>query len=152
AEPTALELPDSLVRAIRAAVSGGDKSAADVQARRAEIRAMVPAAQREEFDALLVEARLTYRLRDERGVYSDIWAAGLMRRAALAAGRRMVGRGRLATPHQMLDASLDEMCALVADTCGPSADELASRAEYRATYTAKDVPPSLGPPAPLPPD
>jgi len=52
----------------------------------------------------------------------------------------------------MLDASLDEMCALVADTCGPSADELASRAEYRATYTAKDVPPSLGPPAPLPPD
>ena len=41
----------------------------------------------------------------------------------------------------MLDASLDEMCALVAGTGGPSADELAKRAEYRATYTAKDVPP-----------
>jgi rifampicin phosphotransferase len=52
----------------------------------------------------------------------------------------------------MLDATLDEMCALVAGTGGPSAEELASRAQYRATYTAKDVPPSLGPPAPPPPD
>jgi pyruvate,water dikinase len=52
----------------------------------------------------------------------------------------------------MLDASLDEMCALVAGTGGPSADELRKRAEYRATYTAKDVPPFLGPPAPPPPD
>ena len=152
AEPSALELPDALLRAICIAVSGEAQAASDVDARIAEVRALVPAAHQDEFDELLGEARLTYRLRDERGVYSDIWAAGLMRRAALAAGRRMVGRGRLATPHQMLDASLDEMCALVADTCGPSADELASRAEYRATYTAKDVPPSLGPPAPLPPD
>ena len=30
--------------------------------------------------------------------------------------------------------------------------KLAKRAEYRATYTAKDVPPFLGPPAPPPPD
>ena len=33
------------------------------------------------------------------------------------------------------------MCALVSGTGGPSADELAKRADYRATYTAKDVPP-----------
>jgi pyruvate,water dikinase len=52
----------------------------------------------------------------------------------------------------MLDASLDEMCALVAGTGGPFADELAERAEYRATFTAKDVPPILGPPAPPPLD
>jgi pyruvate,water dikinase len=75
-----------------------------------------------------------------------------MRRAALAAGRRITNRGRLANPEQMLDASLDEMCALVADTGGPSADELASRAKYRAAYTAKDAPALLGPPAPPPPD
>ncbi len=66
--------------------------------------------------------------------------------------RRVAGRGRIATPQQMLDASLDEMCALVAGTGGPSADELAKRAEYRATHTAKDVPPFLGPPKPPPPD
>jgi len=152
AEPSALELPDALLRAIRISVSGEAQVASDIDARIAEVRALIPAAHRDEFDELLGEARLTYRLRDERGVYSDIWAAGLMRRAALAAGRRIAGRGRLATPYQMLDASLDEMCALVAGTGGPSADELASRAKYRATYTTKDVPPSLGPPAPPPPD
>jgi pyruvate,water dikinase len=152
AEPTALELPDALLRAIRIAASGEGEAASDIDARIAEVRGHVPVAHQDEFDELLGEARLTYRLRDERGVYSDIWAAGLMRRAALAAGRRIAGRGRLADPHLMLDASLDEMCALVAGTGGPSAGELASRAKYRATYTAKDVPALLGPPAPPPPD
>lgn len=152
AEPTALELPDALLRAIRVAVSGETQAASDVDTQLADVRARVPEAHQDAFDELLGEARLTYRLRDERGVYSDIWASGLMRRAALAAGRRVAGRGRLASPHHMLDASLDEMCALVAGTGGPSAGELASRAEYRATYTAKAVPPSLGPPPPPPPD
>ena len=152
AEPTALELPDALLRAIRIAVSGEAQAASDVDARIAEVRAQVPAAHQAEFDELLGEARLTYRLRDERGVFSDIWASGLMRRAALAAGRRVASRGRIATPQHMLDASLDEMCALVAGAGGPSAEELAKRAEYRASYTAKDAPPFLGPPKPPPPD
>jgi phosphohistidine swiveling domain-containing protein len=152
AEPTANELPDALLRAIRIAVSGEAQAASDVDARIAEVRAQVPGAHQNEFDELLGEARLTYRLRDERGVYSDIWASGLMRRAALAAGRRVADRGGIAAPEQMLDASLDEMCALVSDTGGPSADELGKRARYRATYTAKDAPLVLGPPAPPPPD
>jgi len=151
AEPSALELPDALLRAMRIAISGEARAASD-DARVAEIRAQVAAAHRAEFDQLLGEARLTYRLRDERGVYSDIWASGLMRRAALAAGRRVANRGRIGTPQQMIDASLDEMCALVAGAAGPSADELAKRAAYRATYTSKDVPPFLGPPKPPPPD
>ena len=151
-EPSAHELPDALLGAIRIAVSGEAQAHSDVDTRIAEVRAQVPAAHQDEFDELLGEARLTYRLRDERGVYSDIWASGLMRRAALAAGRRVASRGRIASPLQMLDASLDEMCALVAGTGGPSADELAERAGYRATYTAKDIPPVLGPPPPPPPD
>jgi pyruvate,water dikinase len=151
-EPSALELPDALLKAIRVAVSGETQAASDVEARIAAVRAQVPAAHQADFDELLTEARLMYRLRDERGVYSDVWASGLMRRAALAAGRRVASRGHIATPVQMLDASLDEMCALVAGTGGPSADELAKRAAYRATYTAKDAPPFLGPPAPPPPD
>jgi pyruvate,water dikinase len=152
AEPSALELPDALLRAIRIAVSNETEATSDLEARTAEVRNRVPAAHRAEFDELLGEARLTYRLRDERGVYSDIWASGLMRRAALAAGRRVAARGRLATAQQMLDASLDEMCALVAGNKGPSADDLAARAAYRATYTCKDAPPFLGPPKPSPPD
>jgi pyruvate,water dikinase len=152
AEPSMLELPDALLRAIRIAVSGEAQAASDLDARVAEVRAQVPAAHRAEFGELLAEARLTYRLRDERGIYSDIWASGLMRRAALAAGRRVASRGRIASAGHMLEASLDEMCALVAATGGPAADELAGRADYRATYTAKDAPHVLGPPAPPPPD
>ena len=152
AEPSALELPDALIRAIRISVFGASEAEPDVNAHIGEVRAQVPATHQDAFDDLLGEARLTYRLRDERGVYSDIWAAGLMRRAALAAGQRVANRGRLATAHQMVDASLDEMCALVAGAGGPTADELVGRAEYRASYTAKDVPPFLGTPKPPPPD
>jgi pyruvate,water dikinase len=152
AEPTALEVPDPLLKSIRIAVSGEARAASDVDARTAEVRAQVPAAHQAEFDELLGEARLNYRLRDERGVYSDVWASGIMRRAALAAGRRVASRGRIGTPQQMLDASLDEMCALVTGTGGSSADELARRAEYRASCTAKNAPPFLGPAKPPPPD
>jgi pyruvate,water dikinase len=146
AEPTALELPDALLKAIRIAVSGDAENASDIDAAIANVRARVPRAKEAEFDALLGEARNNYRLRDERGVYSDIWASGIMRRAALAAGRRLAGRGRIADPKHMLEADIDEMVALVTGKGGPSAEELAARAQYRASYTAKDVPPFLGPP------
>ena len=151
AEPTALELPDALLRALHIAVSGEAQAPSD-DARVAEVRAKVPAAHRAQFDELLGEARHNYRLRDERGVYSDVWASGIMRRAALAAGRRVAGRGRIAAPQHMLEATLDEMCALVSSAGGPSADELAKRANYRASYTAKNAPPHLGPAEPPPPD
>ena len=152
AEPTALELPDALLRSLRIALSGETKAAPDLDALVAEARARVPAAHQAQFDELLGEARLMYRLRDERGVYSDVWASGLMRRAALAAGRRVAARGRITTPLHMLDATIDEMAALVDGSGGPTAEELAQRSAYRAAHTAKDVPPLLGPPPPPPPD
>lgn len=153
AEPSALELPDALLRAINIAVFEPVQNRPDdLQAQTAAVRNQVPSLRQGAFDAMLDEARLTYRLRDERGVYSDIWASGLMRRAALAAGRRVARRGRIVEPAHMLEATLEEMCALVAGEPGPDADELASRAAYRARYTAKDAPAALGPPAPPPPD
>jgi len=152
AEPSAMEMPDALLRSIRIAVSGEERAASDIDERIAAARAQVPAAHQAEFDDLLAEARLTYRLRDERGVYSDIWASGIMRRAALAAGRRVASRDRIATAEHFLEAGFDEMCALVAGTGGPTSEELAGRAEYRATHSAKDAPATLGPPPPPPPD
>jgi pyruvate,water dikinase len=148
----ALELPDSLVRAIRSFVSGSADESADIEARVARIRDQVPAEHRGEFDEMLGEARLTYRLRDERGVFSDIWAAGIMRRAALGAGRRVAGRGGVHDPEHMIDASLDEMCALVRGSSAPSADDLARRVGAREALGSKDAPPVLGPPPPPPPD
>lgn len=151
-EPSALELPDALLRAIRVAVSARRLEASDVEDRIADVRSKVPEQHRSEFDELLGEARLTYRLRDERGIYSDIWASGLMRRAVLAGGRRLASRGRIRDAEHLVDAGLDEMRSLLADSVGPSADELAARFEYRVTHSAKDAPAVLGPPPPPPPD
>ncbi|MGH9099348.1 MAG: hypothetical protein ACRDV8_03855, partial [Acidimicrobiales bacterium] len=151
-EACALELPDALLRAIRGAVQRPDPDHHDLDARIAEIRNSVSEEHRADFDELLGEARLTHHLRDERGIYSDIWAVGLVRRAALAAGRRLVARGRLDEAEHMVDAGLDEMCTLITTSEGPPADELAARAKYRATHTAKEAPPLLGPPPEPPPD
>ena len=148
----ALELPDALLRAIRLSVDAGVSEETDVDARIADIRGQVPDEHKAEFDELLGEARLMYRLRDERGVFSDIWASGIMRRAALAAGRRAENKGRVHDAEHFIDAGFDEMCALVTGAGAPSADELAQRFAERSSRTAKEAPPSLGPPAPPPPD
>jgi rifampicin phosphotransferase len=150
--PCALELPDALRRAIRAAVAETDAGASDVLSRIAEVRGKVPEKHRAGFDELLEEARLTYPIRDERGVFSDIWASGLMRRAALAGGRRLAGKGRIHEAAHMVDASLEEMRSLLSGAGGPSADELAKRAMYRASHSSKEAPAVLGPPPPPPPD
>jgi pyruvate,water dikinase len=151
-EPSALELPDVLIRAMRVAVTGRDLGTSEVEDRISDVRNQVPEQHRNEFDELLGEARLTYRLRDERGVYSDIWASGLMRRAVLAAGRRIHARGRIHAAVHLIDAGFEEMCSLVSGSGGPSADELAARLEYRATHSAKDAPAVIGPPPSPPPD
>jgi rifampicin phosphotransferase len=151
-EPYALELPDVLLRAIRVAVERRGREASDLEQRIADVRAKVPEARRAEFDELLGEARLMYRLRDERGVFSDVWASGLMRRAALGGGRRLVAKGRIGDAKHFIDAGFEEMCALLRGADVPSADELAARADYRASHRAKDAPQLLGAPPSPPPD
>ena len=150
--PCALELPDVLCRAIRAAITQKAAAASDVEGRIAAVRAKVPEPHRAQFDELIEEARLTYPIRDERGVFSDIWASGLMRRAVLAAGRRLARRGRIHDPGHFVDAGLDEMRAVLSGAGGPSADELQQRFAFRAAHSSKEAPPTLGPPPPPPPD
>ncbi len=152
AEPRAIELPDVLVRAIRIAVERTDGEGSDIDARITAVRDQVPPEHQAEFDELLGEARLTYRIRDERGVFSDIWASGLMRRAVLGAGERVAARGLIHEPEHLIYAGFDEMCSLVRDGVGPSADELAARAAFRATHSAKEAPAVLGDSPHPPPD
>jgi pyruvate,water dikinase len=149
--PYALELPSGLLGAIRTSVESGDEIV-DVVAETAEIREKVPEEHREEFDDLLAEAQLMYRIRDERGVFSDIWASGIMRRAAIAAGRRVASQGRISDPEHFVDADINEMKALVTSTGGPSGNELAERNRVRSSLTAKDAPTFLGDPPAPPPD
>jgi phosphohistidine swiveling domain-containing protein len=148
----ALELPDALVRAIRSSVAGRSTDDSDVEGRVAEIRDQVPDQHRAQFDDLLEEARLMYRLRDERGVFSDIWASGIMRRGVLSAGRRLAAKGRVQDAEHFVDAGFDEMRSILTDEGGPSAAELADRFEYRTARSAKDAPPVLGEAPSPPPD
>jgi pyruvate,water dikinase len=148
----ALELPDALLRAIRSSVAGRADATAGVDERIATVRQQVPEQHRTQFDGLVGEARLMYRIRDERGVFSDIWASGIARRAVLSAGRRLAASGRIHSAEHFVDADFAEMGLMISRTGGPSADELAARFEYRATHTAKDAPAVLGPPPSPPPD
>ncbi|MBL8662804.1 MAG: hypothetical protein JNM29_08260 [Candidatus Odyssella sp.] len=75
-----------------------------------------------------------------------------MRRAALAGGRRAKAKGRAHDPLHFIEAGLDEMCAIVTGSGGPSADELRRRHEYRTSPASNAAPPLLGPPPPPPPD
>ena len=147
----ALELPDVLLRSIRTAIDETG-AASNIDEQVAEVRNHVPEIHREEFDALLEDARVGYSVRDERGVYSDIWASGLMRRAALAAGRRLEARGRVQAAEQFVFADIDEMCAMLDGAATPTAEELAERHTYHRMYTAKDAPAHLGDEPPPPPD
>ena len=148
--PRAIERPAVLLSCLRnASVVTQPPPAPDVAA----VRDRIPAEHREAFDAGYAEARHTYRLRDERGIYSDATANGIMRRAMLAAGRRLAVSGRLPFAELALEAGLDELVALLDDhPSAPSVDELKARARFHATHTADDAPERLGdPPGPPPP-
>jgi pyruvate,water dikinase len=152
-EPSVIELPELIIGAIRGGVQSAGEAAADEVARRtAEIRDQVPTKHRDVFDELLAEAKLTYRLRDERGTYADLWAIGIMRRAILAAGERLVAQGLLAEASHLVEADYTELRELVGTGRGVSAEELARRAHYRLEARYTDAPPVLGgePGEPLP--
>jgi pyruvate,water dikinase len=137
--PCGFELPEVIVKAMRSAVTGVDREI-DIEEETARIRGQVPANERERFDELLAESRHTYRIRDERGVYSSIWAMGLMRRAILAAGERLAAEARIEEPEHLVDATYEEIVSLLGGGEGPTGAELAARARFRATYTAADAP------------
>lgn len=111
----------------------------------AEMRKRVPEERQSEFDMLLEEARAVYRLRDERGIYSDVSAYGLMRLAAMEVGRRMVAAGRMRAVEDAFDARVSELRELLRGG-GPGADELAARSRRRAEPA--DPPRYLGDPPP----
>lgn len=149
--PTIGERPESLVGRLQSALD------VDVDAglRRSnefatEVREAVPEEHRAVFDALLEEARHVYRLRDERGLYSEISAIGLLRLSLLELGRRLHAQGRVDSPEDVLDVSADELGPLFAGG-GPSGAELKSRREDRVARTLAGAPRHLGPPPPAPP-
>jgi pyruvate,water dikinase len=153
-EPYALEQPDTLLEVIRARFARGGDVPTTVPSPDivAAIRDDVPDSERAHYDELLDEARLTYALRDERGVFGEVWAAGITRRVILEAGGRLAAAGRIDRAEHLVEAGYDELRALMSRAGGPPAAQLAARASFRAAHVAADAPPLLGPaPAPPPP-
>src|SRR4051794_26554979 len=66
----ALEMPDALLRSIQAAIAPREAGQDESVDRIESVRDRIPAEHQAEFDELLEEAVLMYRLRDERGVFS----------------------------------------------------------------------------------
>ena len=143
-------MPDALLRAIRTSVRRRAEPRRDVDARIADIRIQVPEQHRSPVRRVARRKPASCTgIRDERGVFSDIWASGSPAAPCSAGGRRLAGTGRIDDPEHFIDAGFDEMVSLLSGSGGPSADELAARFEYRTSHTAKEAPPVLGPP-PLP--
>lgn len=146
------ELPEVLVESLRTTLAGSRASAPDDDAALTALRDRVPAEHRADFDERLDEVRRVYRIRDERGVFSDGWATGLARRALLEVGRRLVATGRLEASEHAVELDADEARALLTGNRGPAAAEVAERFVWRTTTTTDDAPAFLrAAPAPPPP-
>ena len=146
------ELPDVLVEALRTALAGGWTSTPDDDSALSTLRERVPVEHREDFDDRLAEVRRTYRIRDERGVFSDGWATGLTRRAMLEVGRRLLAAGKLRSAEHAVELDPAEARALLTGNGGPAATEVEDRFQWRTTTTTSDVPQFLrAAPAPPPP-
>lgn len=135
----ALEVPHLLAYRVREALESTEHHAQNGVGLDSDgVRRLVPYSYKPEFDELLREAREAYRLRDERGLYTDIWAAGVMRRALLAAGERLASGGRIDAPEHIVEASFNEIRSLIRSGAGPDASELRSRYRFRMTHTWMD--------------
>ena len=150
--PTIGERPQAIVGRLACALNVDTDDAKERSAAAAaSLREMVPTENRSTFDDLLGEARLVYRLRDERGIYSEISAIGLLRLALLELGRRLEHAGRIHEADDVLDAGLDEIQALIVGADKPSASELHQRAINRLNFTLQGPPRYLGDPPHPPP-
>jgi phosphohistidine swiveling domain-containing protein len=149
-DPTNHEQPEILVGALRSGPAPKlDPEAVAAATKR--VRDAVPEHHRAMFDELLAEARFVYRIRDERGLLNDAPAAGLARRALLAAGDRLVSAGKLEAADHAVDLTPKEVVALLRGQPGPAAAEVAGRVTYRLSHSTSEAPQTLGFPPSAPP-
>ena len=112
----------------------------------------VGAANRDELDRLVGDARATVGLRDDNGAVTAAWPAGLLRRAMLAAGRSLVDQGVLADVDHAIEVTVDELVDLLEGTSPLDGAAVARRAEQRAARSELVPPLQLGPSADIPVD
>ena len=146
-----VELPSLVVNLARSTPSepiDEDEAAAALEV----LADKVGAANRDELDRLVGDARATVGLRDDNGAVTAAWPAGLLRRAMLAAGRSLVDREVLADVDHAIEVTVDELVDLLEGTSPLDGAAVARRAEQRAARSELVPPLQLGPSADIPVD
>jgi len=133
------ESPELVVNALRVAIDHAAPRGPDDKAA-AALRARVPEAQRAEFDQMLQEIRSVMHLRDERALYTDLWAAGILHRAMVACGER------LGQPKLVVEGTFEEIRdAVVAGSVdAKTVAAWAQRSQDRASRSIRDAPELIG--------
>jgi rifampicin phosphotransferase len=139
--PTIGEMPELLKATITAVAQ---QPHTDVEPPTDRFRERVPEADRPRFDELLEEARYAYGLRDDNAGITLQWTVGLVRRALLEAGRRLVTRGRLSRPEDTFDLTPAETIALLHGDAVPTVEAVQARVAARRANNALDAPRTMG--------
>lgn len=100
--------------------------------------------------SLVQDALATFGLRDDNAAILGSWPMGLMRRALLESGRRLSSQRIVSSPALALDATPDEVAALLLGHVVVGDDELERRAGIRSAASELKPPPTLGDDADLP--
>lgn len=161
--PTLAELPGALAALLRDAVSAARQDTPDrlarVRAERAaEARALLAgrgSAERDGFEWALAAALRAYPLREDSAFWTGSLPAGLVRRAALEVGRRLVARGALDRADDVVNLDLDTLRTAAADPDGAAAAVRSTVARVRAERAwvrAHPGPAYYGPPPQRLPD
>ncbi len=142
------ERPDIVFATIMGARELASSDATDRHT--ATVRQLVPAAHRDEFDRLLASARSALDLRDDNGPVTAEWTVGLLRRALLEVGERLVAAGRVGDRNLVMELLPAE--ALGGDIAGlPDESVLRARLAIRQMQRTLAPPPLLGPAEVAPP-
>jgi phosphohistidine swiveling domain-containing protein len=144
---TLIELPQIVLSSIRSAVPVPNHNPDGIAG---ELRNQLAQSNRQTFNVLLSDARNVMDMRYDNGPLTVEWPMGLLRRALLAAGRRLVERAAITAPEQLFEVTPVELQALFGGAL-PSAGELATRADTRVAHAVLDPPATIGPDEPQPP-
>ncbi len=139
------ELPTVIVRSINTAVPNEHR---DSDKTRRELRSLVPAESRDEFETLLDDARAVMDMRDDNGPMTTEWPVGLLRRGLLAAGTRLADRGVLTDATLVLELTEPETRVILS---GATPGDLIARRTSRQAKARLKPPDTLGPVEPEPP-
>ncbi len=145
---TLAELPEVVLTSILTAEPPAPDTSSQTAA---QLRDRLPGQHQAEFDQLLDMARSVMDMRDDNGPITFQWPAGLLRRALLEIGRRLVSAGRARSVEHVFELDASEIAPLLNGSSHPTADALAARAAERHAEALLDPPPTLGPLEPQPP-